>query len=59
MGGGKQIGLIETARMLAKEGGIRSFYKGVGPTLARAFPACAALFVGYEYSKVFLTNISS
>ena len=44
--------------MLLKEGGVSAFYSGVGPTLFRAFPACAALFVGYEYSKDFLTKIS-
>ena len=37
--------------------GVRTFYAGIGPTLLRAFPACAALFVGYEYSKVVLETL--
>ena len=40
-----------------KEGGVSAFYSGVGPTLFRAFPACGALFVGYEYSKQLLNKI--
>ncbi|XP_066930649.1 mitochondrial ornithine transporter 1-like [Clytia hemisphaerica] len=58
-GGGAGISLMETSRLLMKEGGVRAFYSGVGPTLCRAFPACAALFVGYEYSKSFLTKVTS
>jgi len=50
---------METSRMLLNEGGVLAFYSGIGPTLVRAFPACAALFVGYEYSKDFLTRVSS
>ena len=57
--GGAGIGLMETSRLLMKEGGVRAFYSGVGPTLCRAFPACAALFVGYEYSKAFLTKVTN
>ena len=57
-GGGEAIGFIKTCQMLAKERGILAFYSGIGPTLFRAFPACAALFVGYEYTKGFLEGIT-
>ena len=36
--------------------GVRSFYKGIGPTLLRAFPACAALFLAYEKSKKMMSE---
>lgn len=42
---------------IAKERGIRGFYSGLGPTLIRAFPANAALFLGVETSKKFFDNV--
>lgn len=36
---------------IAKERGISGLYSGLGPTLVRAFPANAALFLGVEMSK--------
>lgn len=57
--GSRKLGLTECARMLAKEEGVRSFYKGITPTLLRAFPACAALFLGVEYSKMLMYRVSS
>jgi len=36
---------------IAKERGIIGFYSGLGPTLIRAFPANAALFLGVETGK--------
>lgn len=36
---------------IAKERGIAGFYHGLGPTLIRAFPANAALFLGVEVGK--------
>ncbi|KAI8376307.1 mitochondrial carrier domain-containing protein [Radiomyces spectabilis] len=35
-------------RSLLREGGPRAFFNGVGPTMARAFPANAATFFAYE-----------
>ena len=32
-------------------GGAAAFYRGFAPCVLRAFPACAALFAAYEYSK--------
>lgn len=38
----------EAARNLHAQLGIRGFFKGFAPTMARAFPANAATFLGYE-----------
>lgn len=36
---------------IAKQRGISGLYNGLGPTLVRAFPANAALFLGVETGK--------
>lgn len=36
--------------------GVRTFYRGVGITVLRAFPSNAALFLGYELSKKVLNE---
>jgi Mitochondrial carrier protein len=36
---------------IARERGIAGLYNGLGPTLVRAFPANAALFLGVELGK--------
>jgi hypothetical protein len=41
-------GMIHTARLIFREGGVRAFYRGVWPAILRAFPANAALFWGVE-----------
>eukprot|EP01041_Mallomonas_annulata_P002206 gene2207-4293_t len=41
---GESGGWMATARRMAKEGGWRSFTRGIGPCAARAVPACAAMF---------------
>jgi hypothetical protein len=38
---------------IARERGIAGLYSGLGPTLIRAFPANAALFLGVEMGKRF------
>ena len=53
--GGKSVGAMEVVGMLMKEGGVPAFYRGIAPTLFRSFPANAALFLAYEYSKDFMT----
>ncbi len=41
---------------IARERGILGFYNGLGPTLIRAFPANAALFLGVETGKKFFDS---
>mmetsp|Transcript_38145 Transcript_38145/g.114037 ORF Transcript_38145/g.114037 Transcript_38145/m.114037 type:complete len:82 (-) Transcript_38145:300-545(-) len=38
---------------IGRERGITGLYSGLGPTLLRAFPANAALFLGVETGKKF------
>jgi hypothetical protein len=42
---------------IARERGILGLYGGLGPTLLRAFPANAALFLGVEMGKKFFDNL--
>ena len=44
---------------IARERGIIGLYNGLGPTLLRAFPANAALFLGVETGKKFFDNLVS
>mmetsp|Transcript_3041 Transcript_3041/g.8290 ORF Transcript_3041/g.8290 Transcript_3041/m.8290 type:complete len:190 (+) Transcript_3041:43-612(+) len=46
--------LSTTARSMFREGGVRSFYRGFGVCLVRAFPANAATFFGYEVTLRYL-----
>jgi solute carrier family 25 (mitochondrial carnitine/acylcarnitine transporter), member 20/29 len=41
---------------IARQRGIRGLYAGLGPTLVRAFPANAALFLGVETGKKAFDN---
>jgi solute carrier family 25 carnitine/acylcarnitine transporter 20/29 len=43
---------MECVRSLIRQNGnnIGSYFKGFGPTMARAFPANAATFLAYEYA---------
>lgn len=42
---------------IARTEGITALYCGLKPTLIRTIPATAVLFVVYEYSKKFMTQI--
>lgn len=42
---------------IARERGLIGLYSGLGPTLLRAFPANAALFLGVEMSKKLFDNV--
>ncbi|KAJ2864921.1 mitochondrial ornithine carrier protein [Coemansia erecta] len=42
-------GILGTIRTVYRRGGIPAFYRGLGITLVRAFPANAAMFMTYEY----------
>jgi solute carrier family 25 carnitine/acylcarnitine transporter 20/29 len=49
-----KIPSIQVCRNIYKTSGIGGFYTGVGVALFRAFPANAALFLGYEISRKLL-----
>lgn len=44
------------SELMAKEGA-GALFKGIGPVMARAFPANAACFLGYESTMKFLTYV--
>lgn len=47
----------ETSREIMATQGYRGFFRGIGVAVVRAFPANAALFVGYEYTRLGLDKI--
>ncbi|PWN45375.1 mitochondrial carrier [Ceraceosorus guamensis] len=49
-------GFIAQARSVHQEGGLRGFWKGAGPTILRAIPVNATLFIVYEATKDALIN---
>ncbi|XP_057312607.1 mitochondrial ornithine transporter 1-like [Hydractinia symbiolongicarpus] len=57
--GKSQIPMYTMIKYMLKTEGISSFYRGLGPTLVRAFPANAALFFTYEWSRKVLWDVSS
>ncbi|CEH19576.1 Mitochondrial carrier protein [Ceraceosorus bombacis] len=44
-------GFMAQARCVHQEGGLRGFWKGAGPTILRAIPVNATLFIVYEATK--------
>lgn len=51
------ISISTATKNIYKKGGIKAFFPGVGPSLARSFPANAATFVGVELAKDFLEKL--
>lgn len=51
----ESIGQI--TRKIYNSGGIKAFFPGVGPAIARSFPANAATFVGVELCHQFFTSV--
>lgn len=51
------ISIAKATKQIYAKGGIKGFFPGVGPALARSFPANAATFVGVELAKNFLEKI--
>ncbi|PXF47908.1 Mitochondrial carnitine/acylcarnitine carrier-like protein [Gracilariopsis chorda] len=47
----KYRGFFDCVRKVVKSEGVRGLYKGIGPCLARAFPANAVTLLAYEYTK--------
>lgn len=44
----KYSGMIDAARKIHAEHGVKGYFRGIAPCLARSFPANAATFVAYE-----------
>eukprot|EP00177_Eucheuma_denticulatum_P008215 GFKZ01014951.1.p1 GENE.GFKZ01014951.1~~GFKZ01014951.1.p1 ORF type:complete len:312 (-),score=37.65 GFKZ01014951.1:537-1472(-) len=44
-------GLMDCMRQTVKAEGVAGLYKGIGPCLARAFPANAVTFLAYQWTK--------
>ncbi|KNC99457.1 hypothetical protein, variant [Spizellomyces punctatus DAOM BR117] len=55
--GGAPVSLATCFRQTLAEGGLPALFRGLGPTLIRAFPASAAFFLGVEGSKYALNRI--
>jgi len=51
------VSIFKTTSNIYKKGGIGAFFPGVGPALARSFPANAATFVGVEIATLFLNSV--
>lgn len=45
------ISILQTTKNIYAKGGIKAFFQGVGPALARSFPANAATFLGVELAR--------
>ncbi|KAJ3318324.1 carnitine transporter [Boothiomyces sp. JEL0866] len=52
----KELGIRTAFNSLIKDGGAFALFKGLGPTLLRAFPASAAFFFGVETSTKILNQ---
>lgn len=50
-------GLITVTKEIYRTGGIKAFFPGIGPALARSFPANAATFVGVELAYSFFKSL--
>eukprot|EP00906_Rhabdomonas_costata_P026291 RCo037450 len=50
----KELGLLKCLRVTFRDGGLRAFYRGVGPGICGAFPSHAAYFTVYEKVKQML-----
>lgn len=51
------ISIVTATKNIYAKGGIKGFFPGVGPALARSFPANAATFVGVELAKNFFEKL--
>ena len=47
----------QVTKSIYKSGGFKAFFPGIGPALARSFPANAATFVGVELAYSFFTAV--
>lgn len=51
------VSIFKTTSNIYKKGGIKAFFPGVGPALARSFPANAATFLGVELARNALDKV--
>lgn len=51
------MSISQATKNIWAKGGIKAFFPGVGPALARSFPANAATFVGVEIARNFLDKV--
>lgn len=51
------VSIFKTTSNIYKKGGIKAFFPGVGPALARSFPANAATFLGVELARNFFDKL--
>lgn len=51
------LSFMNTAKQIIAENGVRGLFAGIEVAIIRAFPANAALFVGYEYSRKFVSGV--
>ncbi|KAK9373570.1 mitochondrial carrier domain-containing protein [Lipomyces chichibuensis] len=49
--------IARVTRSIYKAGGVKAFFPGLGPALARSFPANAATFVGVELAHKFFDKL--
>jgi len=54
---GARGGAVTVARQILKTEGAPALYRGLAPALVRTFPANAALFLAYENSKRYLSEV--
>jgi hypothetical protein len=47
----KPLGIIETGSIIMRERGLLGMFAGANVAIIRAFPANAALFLGYEIAR--------
>eukprot|EP01041_Mallomonas_annulata_P013958 gene13958-29709_t len=51
----KPTTITATIRQIIRTRGLRGFYNGIEVAIVRAFPANAALFLGYEFTRKFIS----
>ena len=52
-----KVSISQATKSIYAKGGIKAFFPGVGPALARAFPANSATFLGVELARKFLDQL--
>ncbi|KAK6462586.1 mitochondrial carnitine carrier [Scheffersomyces coipomensis] len=52
------VSIVQTTKNIYAKGGVKAFFPGVGPALARSFPANAATFLGVELARNFFDKLA-